>query len=374
MAVLTPSARITLPTALHRTQQSTEACELRHLLSKHRSPSIAELSARLYAAYQVLGGYVRLAGCALELRPIVHLKAKNTGSAVAASNSALIELFLGDDGLPLEPSIASELKSENFVSGTKPQRFSSAILSRLVDRARWLLIENCRDNGETLDPESIETEIIWRCFAEGKLRFTIGDQSTDISFADWAERLKPPEFICPETGVKTYRVAKTDDGRMAAAEEIVTCERTHCRMLRNETVVCNITGQRIAANLAEPCPITSEPVLRQHMVVCSICGMSVSPTAIQEDRCQACATVVAVKKSDPRMCLVLSEHPGLDRWRRWRLAETPQAYVLEARSLTQRLLAVVDKQSLEVRRLARRNRFQSAWTEISCEGWRELLQ
>jgi hypothetical protein len=102
--------------------------------------------------------------------------------------------------------------------------------------------------------------------------------------------------------------------------------------------------------------------------------MRVSPHTIAESGCLACGKRTSIRKSDPRMCLVLGEHPGLDRWRRWRLAETPQAYVLEARSLLRRLLVVVDKQSLQTTRLAARNCFRSAWFDIPNEQWRELLQ
>jgi hypothetical protein len=372
MAVLTSPVRSFRSATPADTNRNPDSRGLQHLLPNRQSPSVSELSTRLYAAYEVQGGNVRLAGCALELRPIVHLTALCRASAAEAAQP--LELFLGDDGLPLEANIAEELNLADFVAGDRPTRFPSSMLNDLVDRARWLLAENCREAGSKLDDATIETEIFWRRFAEGKLRFTIGDQSVVTTFADWADRLLPPAFVCPETGVKTFQVAVTDDGRIVAADEIAVCEQTNRRMLRGETVVCSVTGRRLAADLAQQCPITEQPVQHEQLTTCAICQMKVSPSAIDGHQCRACAASSTVKKSDPRMCLVLGEHPGLDRWRRFRLAETPQAYVLEARSLMQRLLVVVEKQTLEVKRLARRGRFQSAWNDVEPEGWREWLQ
>lgn len=372
MAVLTSPVHSPLAAVQGPAHPIAEPDGLRHHLPRRQSLSVSELSARLYAAYEVVGGSVRLAGCALEPRPIVHLKAEVRASG--APTTTPLELFVGDDGQPLADGLVAELGIDDCVGATKPPRFASATLSRLVDQARWMFAERCREIGQELEIESVEAEIIWCRFAEGKLRFTIADRSSDLPFAQWAERLQPPPFVCPETGVSTFRIAATDDGRIVAAEEIFTCEQTNRRMLRRETVVCSVTGQRIAAELAEQCPVTGEHVLRDRMNVCPVCRASVSPSAIEHEHCRACATIAPVKKSDPRMCLVLGEHPGLDRWRRWQLAETPQAYVLEAHSLMQRLLVVVDKQSLEMRRLARRGRFQSAWIDVPPESWREWLQ
>ncbi|MCC7083884.1 MAG: hypothetical protein IT427_02625 [Pirellulales bacterium] len=370
MAVLTSFVHPPLSANPERKRRRAEADRVRHLLPRGHAPTIAELSSRLYSAYAVDGGNVRLAGCALELRPIVHLRG-STRAATGPWNQ--VELFLGDDGLPLASDVQSETIAAECVDGDRPTRFPVAMVGRLIARARWLLEENCRDAGGELDSDAIGTEVVWRRFAAGKLRFTIGDCFAEIAFADWVDSLQPPPFVCPETGVKTYRIATTDDGRMAAAEEIVACEQSGRRMLRSETVVCSVTRQRIAVDFAEQCPITGEHTRRDRMAVCSICCAKVAPKMMDGSRCDACAAIAPIKKCDPRMCLVLGEHPGLDHWRRWRLAETPQSYVLEGRSLMQRLLVVVDQQSLEVRRLAHRGRFQTGWQDVAMESWKVWL-
>src|SRR5215471_4247569 len=49
------------------------------------APNVAELSARLFAAYAIDGGSIRLAGCTLEPVPIVHLKGGSRGAAGAVT-------------------------------------------------------------------------------------------------------------------------------------------------------------------------------------------------------------------------------------------------------------------------------------------------
>ena len=206
------------------------------------------------------------------------------------------------------------------------------------------------------------------------MRFTIGSEFVELPFADWACRLKVPAWICPHSGQATFHLAATDDGRIVAAEEIATCEKTNQRMLRSELVTCSVTGRQISSELAEICPVIQRPVLADKMTACPTCLLRVSPAAIVDTGCKACNKLTAIRKSDPRMCLVLGEHPGLDRWRRWRLAETPQAYVLEARRLMRRLLVVVDKQNLQTIRLATRSRFRSEWIDVPSQQFREFLQ
>mgnify|MGYP001764805059 CR=1 FL=1 len=81
-----------------------------------------------------------------------------------------------------------------------------------------------------------------------------------------------------------------------------------------------------------------------------------------------------VSKSDPRMARVLDEHPRLDRWRTWRLAETATVYVLVARRWFSRLLVVVNKETLELRRLATGGGLTSAWHDVAADQWELALK
>ena len=74
-----------------------------------------------------------------------------------------------------------------------------------------------------------------------------------------------------------------------------------------------------------------------------------------------------VGKADPRLVRVLGEPPELGHWHRWRIAETDSVYILVAAGILQRLLVVVDKQTLQTRLVAKGHRFTANWTEIPGE-------
>jgi hypothetical protein len=71
---------------------------------------------------------------------------------------------------------------------------------------------------------------------------------------------------------------------------------------------------------------------------------------------------------------IFGEHPGLDRWKNWRLAETATVYIARAEGVVQRLLAVADKESLAVKRLATATRFAPNWIDVSEAEHAELLK
>jgi len=210
--------------------------------------------------------------------------------------------------------------------------------------------------------------------ATGKIRFTIGSLSWDLPFSGWANAFTPPPFHCPHTGVETFHVAATDDGRIAAAEEIAVCRRTGRRLLKKELAQCAVTGAYVLPEYAVHCPVTGEIVEQGVLVECSHCRQLVSPHAIQERQCLACRTLVPLDNEDSRLQRVIAEHPGLASWRNWRLSETADAYVLEAQGLWQRLLAVLDRQTLHCRHMALAQRWPGKWRDLSVEQTREILE
>ena len=74
------------------------------------------------------------------------------------------------------------------------------------------------------------------------------------------------------------------------------------------------------------------------------------------------------------MVRVYAEYPGLDRWRRWQIAETATVYILVASGLFKWLLVVMAKESLDLLQLATRIRFFSGWTAVDPALYDEVLQ
>jgi hypothetical protein len=309
-------------------------------------PSIAEI---LFPAYTVEGGRASLAGCSQEDRPLVRLRFRHAERS--------LEIYLDAEGREVDGEpVAGEEVPLTPLAG--PPVAGPPDFERLLATGMRLAEERLSP-GDTA--ELVDATAIWCKYVEGKLRFTIGSASVDLPFSGWTRKLAAPPWICPATGASTYHLAMTDDGRIAAAQRIQRCSETGRRMLVSEMVACSVTGRRVAPELTETCPVSNRRVLRTIMVECGMCRQRVSPAVVERNLCQACRKLRRVHKADPRMARLLHEHPNLDRWRHWRLAETSRVYVLVASGWLKRLLVVLDKDSLEFKLVATGSRLFSGW-------------
>jgi hypothetical protein len=216
--------------------------------------------------------------------------------------------------------------------------------------------------------EPLATALVWVKYAYVRLQFTIGDESTVLAFDGWAQSLSAPPFVCPHSGVQTYHIGATDDGRIVAAEQIATCARSARRVLRGELVECCVTGERVLAEYTSTCPVLGKPVQTEFLVACAQCHEQVSRAAISGDRCEACRNLRRLDREDPRLEWIVSAHPELLSWKRFRLAETHSVYVVEAANLWRRLLLVVDRNDLKVRHAATATCLSRGWTTVPGSG------
>jgi hypothetical protein len=222
-------------------------------------------------------------------------------------------------------------------------------------------------------PELLAVTVVWVRHAEGRLQFDIGKLAASLPFSAWAKLLTPPPFFANGSGASTFHLGATDDGRIDAADEIAACEHSGRRVLRQELVECSVTGKQVLPDFTEACPVSGRPALRTEFVSCTVCKQHVSKAVMESGACGACRSLAKVTKDDPRLVWIFGEHPGLDRWKQWRLAETQGVYIAEATSLLRRLLVVVDKESLAVHRLAAANRLSPTWIEASDAERADLL-
>jgi hypothetical protein len=74
------------------------------------------------------------------------------------------------------------------------------------------------------------------------------------------------------------------------------------------------------------------------------------------------------------MARLLDEHPPLDRWRNWRISETATVYILTASGWFNRLLVVVDKDSLELKCLATGSRLRVGWSVVEPSRYDYVLR
>ena len=272
-----------------------------------------------------------------------------------------LEIYLNAEGKEVDGQPVAQDRQMKFVPLAGPPERMEADWERLLTAGLRLARDRLPAGAGV---ELVACRAIWCKYVEGKLRFTIGAASSICPFPVGRARSRPPPFVCPHTGAATFRLAATDDGRIAAAERIEICAETGRRLLSTELVRCAVTGRRVSPELVEACPISGRRLLRTELVQCGTCRQRVSPQMVERNQCQACRRLKAVAKADPRMARLLHEHPALDRWRRWRMSETSRVYVLVATGWLKRLLVVVDKETLELRHMATGSRFSSRWTEV----------
>lgn len=336
--------------------------------SIHRAPAdqptkVRQVAARLLDAYTLDGGTIHLAGCTLDDRLFARFD--------FASGESTIRLFVDRDGELLDEEFVRSLGMDHTIVLERPPDDVKERMQWLEKRADSLAREKW---GTAATVRLQEKAAVWCKYASGKLRFTVGDSWADLPFGDWARTLRPPPFVCPYSGQKTFDIAATFDGRIVASSVIERCTETGRAMLAEDLITCDATGRRVAAELIETCPVTNQPVLRVEMIACRQCQQSVSPATIQRGLCAACRTLRPVSKADPRMARLLDEHPLLDQWGGWKISETRTVYILTAAGWFKRLLIVVDKESLELLHLATGSRMLAGWSEVTPEQYEYALR
>ena len=321
-----------------------------HVVPADQPNGVHQIAQRLFPAYTVDGGNVHLAGCTLEDRLFVRLE--------FGHGEEPVEIYVDGDGHEVDEELVEVLGMAEVSELEKPPQPFEPEIERLIESA---VRTAARRFSPGTPPELLTTTAVWCKFVEGKLRFTVGEESADLPCGGWSRTLRPPPFVCPCTGSSTFHLAAIDDGRIVAAEQIEPCAETGRRMLRDDLVTCSATGRRVVPELIETCPVTGRRLLGNAMVECATCRQPVSPATIERNQCAACRQLQPVSKADPRMARLLDEHPPLDGWRNWRISETATVYILTASGWFKRLLLVVDKDSLELKLLATGSRLLSGW-------------
>lgn len=322
-----------------------------HAQPKFQTRSVHSVTDRIFSAYEVEGGNVRLAGCTLEDRPVFWLLMPHDESGVAGWTEA----FLHEDGRPLDLQEIGSLGLDEPIAYRTPPKHTTATILKQMDSA----MAASGLNGSEL----LAMVVVWCKFAEGKLRFQIGQHSAYLAFSGWASTLAAPPFRCPHTGASSFHVAATDDGRITVQDELGECEFSRQKALRTELITCAVTGQHVLGEFVERCPVTGEYVLSEQMATCSMCLERVSPHAISRRKCAACRRLSQLSHDDPRNEKLRAELPVMDSWRGWSISETERVYILHASNWRRQLLIVVDKESLKPIRVATRSRISPTWNE-----------
>ena len=218
--------------------------QLLHLAPVDEPTSVRQLADRLFSVYSVDRGSVRLAGCRLENRLFVRLEFR-VGEEV-------VVLYVDADGREVATETVEALGMSGVTELQRPPGLFEPIVDRAAEAGARLAARRISDSdADNAAPQLIAMAVLWYKFAEGKLRFSVGEHSVDLPFSGWARTLCPPPFVCPYSGTSTFEIAATDDGRIAAASQIVACEETGQRMLSDELITCSVTARRVLPELIE---------------------------------------------------------------------------------------------------------------------------
>ena len=327
--------------------------DVAHVKPIEQPSAVHDVSSALFAAYSVDDGSAHMSGCRLDDEPFLRLSYLTPGAA------CIEHLYFGRDGEPVDVSSVLELGLDRVEpAGPYPPRIDPQQLELLVAAGRRRAESDSTATGADGERSNaigrpVATTIVWAKYVTGKLRFSVADAHADLVFEGWARTLAPPAFHCDASNFDTFHVAATDDGRIVAAEQIARCDKSGERVVHADLVECSATGRRVLERFTTTCPVSGKPTLREALAACSQCRQNVSKPVLIEGVCQACRELALTTADDPRIVWLLGEYPALDRFRKWRIAETADVYIVQAASLLKRLLVVVDKETIEVKRIAR---------------------
>ncbi|QDU86959.1 hypothetical protein Pla175_03130 [Pirellulimonas nuda] len=294
--------------------------------------AVHDLSPGLFAAYQVDGGAMHLAGCRLTDRPLVRVTRPAAGDQVEHA-------FFLPDGQPLAEAQIAELGLDRLAPSSSASYPHETVAAPALERIATRL-------GARV------VAVVWVKHAECRLRFEIGDAWHDLPLAGWARSLGPAPVACPVTGRETFHLTALEDGTIVAAEEVGVCQQTRKRELARDMARCSVTGQTVLAELCDECPVSGLPTLATEFDECSGCGERVSRATLLRGECAACRNLLKVSDIDEVIAELLGRYPKLRRWGRWRAAQTGEVAIVEGRRLLGRLRLTVGIDTGDVRRAA----------------------
>ncbi|MEE2705719.1 MAG: hypothetical protein VX988_01635 [Planctomycetota bacterium] len=338
----------------------TQTLEPLHLVPSRQPNQVRDLASSLLAHYHVESGTAHLAGCTLDDVPVVRVSWNDpTGEA---SNTFIIFEQANEAGRFVDSELFATLGLSNLMKTERP----TAIPPREVDRLVTAAIK-CAGTAAAKDntkPNAVA--LIWCKYARVKIRFTTAAATAETSFADWANTIKPMPFRCAISGTDTFSVAATSDQRIVAADQLNICQQSGQRLPRTELMTSAVSGKLISRSFATTCPVTGESILPSEMVPCGRCGEGVSPNAISATDCLACRSVSPIRKDDTRLIKIVARHPHVAQWKWFRLSETRRVYILMASGFFQQRLFVLDRDTIELRRVLKGTRLSNNWAKMDC--------
>lgn len=324
-----------------------------HLSPVEQAVRVTSISDKVLAAYTVDGGQKRLAGCTIEDRPVLRMTYWNEGQ--------LDHFHYLADGARVDEELETGLHLDQVLPHERQREWGT------IDEFVYRWIENARQ--EIGREGFLSAGLVWCKYAIGKVELSVGTAAVQVPFEGWSTLiadgvLTAPPYVCPETGVRSYHLAADDEGYLTAREALARCEDTGRCLLATRMTTCPDTKITALDQFFEPCAATGERVHHSAISTCSVCRQNVRINQLYHQTCPTCRSLKPIRKVDPVMARLLGEYPQLDRWKKWKLAESQSCYVLMGTKWVQRILLVIRRDDLQIQRAAKGSRFSRSWDDV----------
>lgn len=336
-----------------------------HAAAAGQPLSVHELAEHLFAQYTVDNGHMHLAGCRLEDRPFLRLSYLR--SDPAEGETQLVHCYGNSEGELVSAELRESLGLNHVEHLDKrPPRMDAELVRDWTQVTR----QQCEDRAGNVTSSLIAVTVVWCKHAEGKLAFSIGQASAEVSFSGWGRllvdrRCLPPPYDCPLSDRASYHLAATDDGHITVAEAISRCAESSQRVVDNELRTCAVTHARVLPEYLRECPCTGMQVRSSVLETCSLCQQRVSPRALIKGRCSACRQLTGIRGAHPQLARLLSLYPNLRKVGRWKMAESRTVWIFVGRAGWKKVLVVVHKPRLDVLHMAISKRWSDTWTPMN---------
>ena len=283
-----------------------------HAAPADQLASVHEISGRLFPAYRLEGGTVRLAGCTLDDRLVLRFTFRLRLEGLEPRDE-LVDVLLGDDGQPLTEEARSRLGLGQLVPFERPARLNESKLEWLIETGMQLAEERRRE-AEDLGMAELTPR---RHVEERQLADYFSKTRTDVA-ESLSEDLSPEERAAVAEQLATLdaqfqrRLAGLDErysvhGRIElVATTLIWCKHASgklrfsfgpqttdlafadwARSLEPPPWVCPHTGRAshhlistddgliTAAEEVDRCEQTGRLVLRRELGICAVTGRSV---------------------------------------------------------------------------------------------------
>jgi hypothetical protein len=307
-----------------------------HSVLSNQPQSVHEISAWLYAPYQIDGGTIRLAGCALEDIGIVLVP--------SSSPDQTPQLFYVD-GDKCDAKLFDQLELDRVenVNGLDFVIAQPSARRRYESRIGALLIEHQLRQKENIS-------VVWCKWAAGKLVIEIGSQIEEFPFEGWARQfvegpLRPPPFECKRTKLRSYHVTSDDEGTITVPDAIEQCELSGKRVVRSKLVSCVVTGTKALPGMLWQCPVSGEYLVDQKKLSCRSCRRPTNPKSLRLRLCLACRNLKPASLENDRFREVLERFPGLQKCTHVKVGEAGHRIVLVTKLDSKRIKLSIDRKS-----------------------------